>query len=54
MILLIRPILIQFVNTPQVKRLIVDLLTKVAESTDNQVDDYAVKLIERGLFNGVE
>tara|TARA_B100000003_G_scaffold74515_1_gene66678 strand:+ start:1099 stop:1263 length:165 start_codon:yes stop_codon:yes gene_type:complete len=54
MIALVRPILFSFVNTTQVKRLIVDLLKKVAESTDNTVDDEAVKFIERGLFGGVE
>ena len=54
MIALVRPILFSFVNTTQVKRLIVDLLKKIAESTDNTVDDEAVKFIERGLFGGVE
>ena len=52
MITLIRPILFSFINSNQVKRLIVDLLKKVAESTDNTVDDEAVKFIERGLFGG--
>ena len=50
MITLIRPILFSFLNSTQVKRLIVDLLTKLAESTDNEVDDAAVKFIENGLF----
>ena len=52
MITLIRPLLFSFINSDQVKRLIVDLLKKVAESTDNTVDDEAVKFIERGLFGG--
>ena len=52
MITLIRPILFSFINSNQVKRLIVDLLKKVAESTDNTVDDEAVKFIERGLVGG--
>ena len=50
MITLIRPILFSFLGSTQVKRLIVDLLSKLAESTDNTVDDEAVKFIERGLF----
>ena len=50
MITLIRPILFSFLNSTQVKRLIVDLLTKLAESTDNTVDDQAVEFIENGLF----
>ena len=46
MITLIRPILFSFLNSEQVKRLIVDLLTKLAESTDNEVDDAAVEFIK--------
>ena len=52
MITLIRPILFSFINSDKVKRLIVDLLKKLAEQTDNTVDDQAVKFIERGLFGG--
>lgn len=54
MITLIRPILFSFVNSTQVKRLVVDLLKKLSESTENTVDDAAVAFIERGLFGGVE
>jgi hypothetical protein len=50
MLLLLRPLLLRFVQSEQVKRLIVDLLKKLASTTDNKVDDEAVKLIERGLF----
>ena len=50
MITLIRPILFTFINSDKVKRLVVDLLSKLAESTDNTIDDEAVKFIERGLF----
>ena len=52
MITLIRPILFSFINYDKVKRLIVALLKKLAEQTDNTVDDQAVKFIERGLFGG--
>ena len=52
MITLIRPLLFSFINSDKVKRLIVDLLTKLAEQTDNSVDNEAVKFIERGLFGG--
>ena len=40
----------QFIQSESVKRLIVDLLKKLASMTDNTVDDEAVKMIERGLF----
>ena len=52
MITLIRPILFSFINSDKVKRLVVDLLTKLAESTETSIDDEAVKFIERGLFGG--
>ena len=54
MIALIRPILFSFVNSEKVKRLIVDLLRKLAAQTDNTVDDEAVNFIERGLFGSAE
>ena len=50
MLLIIRPILFSFIESPKVKRLIVDLLRKLASTTDNTVDDMAVDFIERGLF----
>lgn len=49
-ITLIRPILFSFLQSEQVKRLIVDMLTKLSESTDNEVDDKAVEFIKNGLF----
>jgi hypothetical protein len=52
MIALIRPLLFSFLQSEKVKRLIVDLLRKLAEQSDNTVDDQAVDFIERGLFGG--
>jgi hypothetical protein len=52
MIALIRPVLMSFLNSDKVKRLIVDMLRKLAEQSDNNVDDQAVDFIERGLFGG--
>ena len=50
MLLIIRPILFSFLQSQKVKLLIVDMLTKLAESTDNDVDDKAVEFIRNGLF----
>ena len=50
MITLIRPVLFSFLQSEGVKRLIVDLLEKLAESTDNDIDDKAVEFIRNGLF----
>ena len=51
MIALIRPVLMSFLGSDKVKRLIVDLLRKLAEQSDNTVDDQAVNFIENGLFS---
>jgi len=51
MITLIRPLLFSLINNPAFKRTIVDILRKLAEQSDNTVDDRAVDFIERGLFN---
>lgn len=50
MITLIRPILFSFLQSNKVKLLIVDMLTKLAESTDNDIDDKAIEFIKNGLF----
>ena len=50
MIALIRPVLMSFLGSDKVKRLIVDMLRKLAEQSDNTVDDAAVNFIENGLF----
>ena len=50
MIALIRPVLMSFISSDKVKRLLVDMLRKLAEQSDNTVDDQAVDFIERGLF----
>lgn len=50
MIAIIRPILFSFIKSEKVKLLIVDLLTKLVESTDNEIDDKAVEFIRNGLF----
>ena len=50
MITLIRPILFSFIQSPKVKRLIVDLLRKMATTTDNTGDDTAVDLLNVGYL----
>ena len=52
MIKLIRPIIFAFLTSDAVKNLVVDLLAAYAARTDNSVDDYAVDLIRRELFDG--
>ena len=50
MIAVIKPILIAFLMSKQVRQLVVDLLAAYAKRSDNKVDDYAVELIRRELF----
>ena len=51
MIKLIKPILLAFLASDAVKNLVIELLTAYAKRSDNKVDDYAVDLIRRELFN---
>jgi hypothetical protein len=50
MITLIRPLLFSFLQSDRVKSLIVEMLEKLAETTDNDIDDKAVEFIRNGLF----
>ena len=47
---ILKPILLTFLTTTAVKRLIVDLLKSIAKQTTNTLDDKAVELLEKQLF----
>ena len=49
MIKLIRPILFAFFKSDAVKKLIIDLLQKLAKETDNDLDDTAVIALKIAL-----
>ena len=49
MITLIKPILFAFIKSAAVKKLIIDLLTKLAQETDNDLDDTAVAALKIAL-----
>ena len=49
---ILKPILLTFLTTTAVKRLIVDLLKAIAKQTDNTIDDQAVAFIEARMFPG--
>ena len=49
MITLVKPILFAFINSKAVKKLIIDLLTKLVEQTDNDLDDTAVMALKVAL-----
>jgi len=46
----IKPILMAFLSSVAVKRLVVDLLHAYAQTTDNKVDDHAVELVRDALL----
>jgi len=50
MIFLIKPILLKFLLSDSVKKLVVDLLTAYAKSTENTLDDAAVELVKRNIY----
>jgi hypothetical protein len=47
---ILKPILLTFLTTTAVKKLIVDLLKTIAKQTTNTLDDRAVELLEKQLF----
>ena len=47
---ILKPILLTFLTTTAVKRLIVYLLKTIAKQTTNTLDDRAVELLEKQLF----
>ena len=49
MIALIKPILIKFATSESVKKLVVDLLEKLVESTETELDDSALAIVKKGL-----
>ena len=50
MLALITPILMKFVTSRQVKQMIVDLLTALAEKSENKLDDLVVKAVKEALL----
>ena len=47
---ILKPILMTFLTTTAVKRLVVDLLKSIAKQTTNTLDDKAVEILEKQLF----
>lgn len=47
---LLKPILFAFINSPEVKNLVVTLLEKYAARTDNKIDDTVVQIVREKLL----
>jgi len=52
MVKIFKPILLVFIKSKAMKRLIIDLLKAIAKQTDNTIDDQAVGFIEARMFPG--
>ena len=52
MVKIFKPILLVFIKSKAMKRLIIDLLKALAKQTDNTIDDQAVAFIEARLYPG--
>jgi len=50
MLFIIKPILMKFVLSNSVRKLVVDLLEAYAKSTDNTIDDAAVELVKKNIY----
>ena len=51
MTLLIKPILLTFIKSDSVKKLIVDILEAYVKRTDNKLDDQALEIVKTKLFS---
>ena len=52
MVKILKPILLVFIKSKAMKRIIIDLLKAIAKQTDNTIDDQAVGFIEARMFPG--
>jgi hydroxymethylpyrimidine/phosphomethylpyrimidine kinase len=50
MLKILKPILMTFLTTTTLKRLVVDLLRAICKQTTNTLDDKAVDMLEQQLF----
>jgi hypothetical protein len=52
MVKILKPILMLFIKSKAMKRLVIDLLKALVKQTDNTIDDQAVAFIEARMFPG--
>ena len=50
MLALIKPLVLTFLKSDKFKVFVVDLLEKLVEQTDNELDDKALAIVKKGLF----
>ncbi|MDA2977881.1 MAG: hypothetical protein O3B81_03810 [Actinomycetota bacterium] len=47
---LLKPILFQFINSCQVKKLVVELIDRYVKTTDNDIDDVIASTVKAALL----
>ena len=52
MLKIFKPILLVFIKSKAMKRLIIDLLKALAKQTDNTIDDQVVDFVQARLYPG--
>ena len=52
MLKIFKPILLVFIKSKAMKRVIIDLLKALAKQTDNTIDDQVVSFVEARLYPG--
>ena len=52
MLAILKPFVLSALKSPKFKTFVVELLEKLVESTDNELDDRALQIVKKGL--GIE
>ena len=49
MLAILKPIVLTFLKSDKFKQFVVDLLEKLVEQSDNELDDKALAIVKKGL-----
>ena len=49
MLTILKPIILSFVKPQKFKIFVIEMLEKLVEQTDNELDDRAVQIVKKGL-----
>ena len=49
MLALLKPLVLSALKSPKFKNFVVELLEKLVEQTDNELDDKALAIVKKGL-----
>ena len=49
MLTILKPIILSFIKTQKFKIFVIEMLEKLVEQTDNELDDRALQIVKKGL-----